>query len=440
MMPLLYFATALAALAQQPAKLFPYDYAQRDLANGLRVIVVPTDFPNVVALQIVVQTGSRNEIEPGKSGFAHLFEHVMFRGTKNITPEQYEGFLKKMGAASNASTWDDRTNYHTTFSREDLELTLRIEADRFQNLSFPEDVFRTETLAVLGEYNKSAAEPGEKLIETLYDTAFDRHTYKHTTIGFLKDIEDMPNQYEYSRTFFERWYRPEFTTLILVGDVKANESLALVEKYWAGWKSGAYKAPAIPVEPAHAAPRTAHVDWPSQTLPWLAVAFHGAAYADDKPDSAALDLIAHLGFSPNSELYNKLVIADQTVDRLDVDAFDHADPHLFTVMARVKRQADVPAVRARILAAFESFTETLVPAGKLEAVKNHLRYRFALSLNDSESIAHSLMHYISLRRTPETINRLFDRYGALTAEDVRNAARRYFTANERVVVTLSGKP
>ncbi len=430
---------ALTAAFAQEAKMFPYPYTQHDFPNGLRVIVVPTDYPNVAALQIVVRTGSRNEIEPGKSGFAHLFEHLMFRGTRNTTPEQYENALKKMGAASNASTWDDRTNYHTTFSKEDLDLILRLEADRFQNLAFPEDVFRTETLAVLGEYNKSAAEPTEKLIEVLYDTAFDNHTYKHTTIGFLKDIQDMPNQYAYSKTFLERWYRPEFTTLILVGDLDVKQSLALVEKHWGGWKPGGYKPPSIPVEPAHAAPRQNHVEWPTETLPWLAVSFHGAAYADDRADSAALVLIANLGFSPNSELYNQLVIVEQTVDTLMIDNFDHVDPHLFTVMARVKKEADVPKVQQQILAAFQGFVDTPVAGDKLEAVKKHLRYSFALTLNNSEAIADSLMHYVSLRRTPETIDRLFDRYAGLTAEDVRSAARKYFTPAERTIVTLTGK-
>ena len=102
------------------SKIFPYNYAQEDLSNGLRLITIPTDYPNIVALFIVVSTGSRNEIEPGKSGFAHLFEHLMFRGTKEYPPEKYQGELKNAGAASNAFTTDDFTAYHTTFSKEDL--------------------------------------------------------------------------------------------------------------------------------------------------------------------------------------------------------------------------------------------------------------------------------------------------------------------------------
>ncbi|MCL5746337.1 MAG: insulinase family protein, partial [Acidobacteria bacterium] len=120
---------AAAAQAAAPRKAFPYSYDQHDFPNGLRLITVPTDYPNVVALYIVVQTGSRNEVEPGKTGFAHLFEHIMFRGTKAYPPEKYEAVLKQAGAASNASTSDDLTVYHATFSKEDFETILSMEAD-----------------------------------------------------------------------------------------------------------------------------------------------------------------------------------------------------------------------------------------------------------------------------------------------------------------------
>src|SRR5437764_2804598 len=195
-------------------RLFPYNYAIDDLDNGLRLVTVPTDFPNMVALYIVVQTGSRNEVEPGKSGYAHLFEHLMFRGSENYTSDQRDLILKKAGAESNASTNSDRTTYYDTFSKEDLDPVMKLEADRFQRLKYPEPAYKTESLAVLGEYNKNSAEPTEKLDEVLHDTAFTKHTYKHTTMGFLKDIQDMPNQFSYSLQFYDRFYRPEYTTII----------------------------------------------------------------------------------------------------------------------------------------------------------------------------------------------------------------------------------
>ena len=201
------------------------------------------------------------------------------------------------------------------FSKEDLEQILAMEADRFQNLKYSEAVFKTETLAVLGEYNKNSANPTSKLYEVLRDTAFDRHTYKHTTMGFLKDIQDMPNQYDYSLQFFDRYYRPEYATILVVGDVTRERVRPLVDKYWGNWKRGAYK-PAVPSEPAQKGPRTNQVAWPTFTLPWVVVAYRGPAYTDTESDMAALDVLAALGFSQNSDLYQKLVIQQQTVDTL----------------------------------------------------------------------------------------------------------------------------
>src|ERR1051325_4873956 len=122
------------------SKIFPYKYSIDDLPNGLRVITIPTDYPHIVALYIVVSTGSRNEGEAGKSGFAHLFEHLMFRGAEKVYPEKYNEMLKGAGADTNAYTSADRTVYHTVFSKEDLEQIMMLEADRFQNLKVPEDL------------------------------------------------------------------------------------------------------------------------------------------------------------------------------------------------------------------------------------------------------------------------------------------------------------
>ncbi|HZD52716.1 MAG TPA: insulinase family protein, partial [Woeseiaceae bacterium] len=155
------------------SRIFDIPYLMRDLENGLRVIVVRADYPDIVSMQVPVQTGSRNEVEPGKSGFAHFFEHMMFRGTKAYPPEIYGAILKKMGADQNAYTTDDYTNYHVTFTKPDLEKMLEIEADRFRNLSYSEPVFRTEALAVKGEYLKNYSDPTSKAYERIRDLGFD---------------------------------------------------------------------------------------------------------------------------------------------------------------------------------------------------------------------------------------------------------------------------
>jgi zinc protease len=415
---------------------FPYRYTIDDLPNALRLVTVPTDNPNLIALYIVVQTGSRNEVESGKSGYAHFFEHLMFRGSEHFTAEQRDALLKRAGASVNAYTADDRTVYHTLFSKPDLEEIMRLEADRFEHLQYSPDVCRTESRAVLGEYNKNSANPMEKLEEALRNTAFDRHTYKHTTMGFLKDIEDMPNQYEYSRSFYQRYYRPEYTTILLVGDVTHDRALALTQKFFSDWKRGEY-SPVIPVEPPQPKARQEHLDWPSPTLTYLVVAFHGPAYSDEKPDKAALDLLLPIAFGENSELYQRLVLKEQKVDTLSASFDDLVDPELFGVHARIKDPKDADDVRDQILATFQRFTKETISQSKLDQTRSHLRYGTALSWDSSEAIANFLATYVGLRRTPDTVDKLFALYERITPDDIRAMAAKYFIDSNRTIVTLS---
>jgi len=425
----------VAANAQ--VKTFPFAYTQQDLPNGLRLVTIPTDSPNLVTIYIVVQTGSRNEVEPGKTGFAHLFEHMMFRGTAKYPPEKYNQILQRAGAASNAFTSDDLTAFYTTFSKEDLAQILAMEADRFETLKYTPENFKTETGAVLGEYNKNSSDPEEKLDEVLHDTAFDLHTYKHTTMGFLKDVQDMPNQYDYSLKFFDRYYRPEYTTIVVAGDVDPKKVRTLVDRYWGNWKRGNYH-PDIPVEPAQNGPRENKIDWPSPTLPLIDIAFHGPAYSDSDKDWAALDALATLAFGRNSDLYEKLVVREQKVDSLFANMSQSVDPNLFEVEARIKKAEDLPYVRTQILETIKKFQDDLVPAEKLSAVQSRERYGFTMQLDNSQSVAAAVTRYVALRRTPDTIDKLYALYSKLTPEDIRAAARKFFTGNNRTIVTLTG--
>jgi zinc protease len=399
---------------------------------------VPTDYPNMVALYTVVRAGSRDEVEAGKSGYAHLFEHLMFRGSENYTPEQRDALLKRAGADSNASTNQDRTTYYVVFSKEDLEDVLKAEADRFQRLKYTEPAYKTESLAVLGEYNKNSSAPTQRLDEALYETAFTRHTYTHTTMGYLKDVQDMPNEYAYSLDFYKRFYRPEYVTVVIVGDVTRARALELTTKYFGGWARGNY-VPSIPAEPPQTEARTAHVDWPSPTLPWLAVAFKGPAYSDEVKDKAALDLLSEIAFGRNSDLYRRLVLEQQKVDQLNVDFGNHPDPELFAAFARIKKQEDVEDVREQVLETFARFTREQVDQSKLDATRSRMRYGFALRMNSSPAIAAALAPYILLRRTPDTIDKLFALYQQITSQDIQMTAAKYFTDSHRTIVTLDSK-
>lgn len=417
--------------------IIPFPHLERTLANGLRVITVNTGFPHLVSLQIPVQTGSRNEVEPGKSGFAHFFEHMMFRGTKRFPPEAYQAILTRTGARQNAYTTDDYTNYHITCAAEDLETVLDLEADRFMNLEYSEADFRTEAMAILGEYNKSASDPLNKLLEVQREAAFTTHTYKHTTMGFLRDIEDMPNQYAYSRTFFERWYRPEYTTVIVAGDIDLEDAMAMVERYWGAWQPGSAAPVTIPQEPPQRAPVLAHVPWPAPTLPWVTVGFHGPAFSATSPEFAAFDVLLDLHFGETSDLYRRLVEQEQKVDQLFPYLPSGQDPALATVMARVKDPADCAAIRDAIAAEFAAARTTPVDAGRLADAKANARYAFARTLDNSDAVAATLARYVRFDRSFNTLNDLFRTYDGLTVDDLTAAARTFIRDENVVLATLA---
>jgi len=422
--------------SDQDNKIFPYKYQMKDLPNGLRVIVVPTDYPNLVSIQIPVQTGSRNEIEDGRSGFAHFFEHMMFRGTEKYPADVYNEILKNAGADQNAYTTDDYTNYHITFSKEDLETVIKLEGDRFQNLKFSVEDFKTEARAVLGEYNKNYANPIQKLIEVQRNGAFQKHTYKHTTMGFIKDIENMPEMYDYSLTFFDRFYRPEYVTVILVGDVEADNVFSLVEKYWGAWERGNYSAD-IPVEPEPSGPLYEHIGWEAPTLPWLTVAFHGPAASETETDMAAMDLIGDIGFSSSSPLYQKLVVKEQKLQALFAYFPDNKDPYLLTVGAMLKNPADAWYVRDEIQKELANLRSELISEKRLGEIQSNKKYSFAAGMNSSDSIGSALARFVQRNRDPETINRAYALYDKVTPKVLQDAANRYFTDKRMIVNTLS---
>jgi zinc protease len=424
--PSISHAEAAAVPASGSDKVFDLPWQARELPNGLKVIVVKTDFPDIVSLQIPVQTGSRNEIEPGKTGFAHFFEHMMFRGTDNITQEEYNEALKRAGASINAYTTDDFTNYHINFTKADLEVVLALEADRFMNLSYPEDVFRTEALAVKGEYIKNSANPISKLFEQVRAVHYREHTYRHTTMGFLDDIIEMPEQYEYSKVFFDRWYRPEKAAIVLVGDLEFEPTFALVEQYFSGWERGSHTVE-IPVEPPGAGPTSIYVPLDTPTQPWITVAFRGPAFDPADADTAAMQLIAQHYFSDSSDLYRKLVLEQQVVDQLFAFMPMNRDPGLFWVFARISDSAAATGVRDEILATFaRARVETLSP-DRLERIKDRMRYGFLAGLDNSPDIGAALARYVQYERSVETLNEAYASYARVTPADLSAAANRHFT-------------
>ncbi|MBX6314064.1 MAG: insulinase family protein [Isosphaeraceae bacterium] len=427
-----------SAEPKQSKDIFPYPIQKTVLDNGLTVLSVPYDSPGIIAYYTVVRAGSRNEVEKGLSGFAHFFEHMMFRGTEKYPQEKYNDVLKTLGANSNAFTTDDWTCYHLTVPASALPKIVELESDRFQNLKYDEPAFQKEARAVLGEYNKSASSPLLLLDETMQNTAYTTHTYKHTTIGFLADIKDMPNQYAYSKTFFDRWYRPENCAVVVAGDVDHNTLVSLVRKFYGGWKRGQATVE-IPREPEQTEERTAELSWPTPTLPTLYIGYHIPAADPKNPDTAALGALAQAVFGETSPLYKALVLDEQKVVALLAAPDERRDPSLFTILARLRSPGDLPEVRKRIEAALADAAQKPLETQRLEAIKSHMRYGFANSLQSADAVALAVSRAIAINGRAEAINELYAAYDRLTPADLQRVAQRYFAPTNRTVVTLTSE-
>ncbi len=433
-------AAAAFALGQNPAHakdVFPYPSTVRSLDNGLKVVLVPFDSPGIVAYYTIVRAGSRNEVEAGKSGFAHFFEHMMFRGTERFSTEQYNAVFRELGSDANAYTSDDVTVYHALFGKNGIERVIDLESDRFMNLKYSESDFKQESKAVLGEYNKNYSDPENKLYEKVRETSFAAHTYKHTTMGFLADIKDMPNQYPYSLEFFRRYYTPSNCTVLVVGDIDVESTFKMIQKYYGPWKVPPYQ-PTIPVEPEQTAAKHDKIAWDGATLPQVAVAFKVPAFDAKSRDSAALDILFDLVFGETSPLYQELVIREQKVEELYAYGPFRRDPGVVIVFTKIKDVSGIDDVRERIYQAVETAARNPVDAERLTATKSNIRYSFAMSLDTAQSVAGHLTRFIGLTGEPSTINDMYRRYDEVTADDVKRVAATYLTRARSTEVTLIG--
>ena len=421
--------------AVKAGNILPNPIHQQQLANGLNVVTVPFESPGVVSFYLVVRVGSRNEVEQGVTGFAHFFEHMMFRGTDKYPKEEYTAVLKSIGASANANTSNDRTVYHMTGNAAKLDIMFELEADRFKNLNYPVQDFKVEAGAVKGEYTKNYASPYQQLTEGMRNVAFDRHTYKHTTMGFFADIVDMPNQYDYSIEFINRYYRPEYTTIVVVGDVTQEKVNSLAEKCFGDWEKGTYVSK-VANEPEQNGTRFYHLQNGS-IPPFLTMNYKGPAFNDNEIDMPALDVISAILFSQTSDLFKKLVIEEQKARFIGGGAFDSRDPYLFTIQASVVDKKDLQYIKDEVAKAIDNVISNGVDEQLLADTKSNLKYSFAMRIDNPDQVASTLCHYISLTGDPEAINRVYEMYEKVSIDDVKTIANKYFDPAALTIATIS---
>jgi zinc protease len=423
--------------AAKAGGMFPYKTHVEKLDNGLQVVLVPMSSHGLVAYWSIVRTGARDEYEPGHTGFAHFFEHMMFRGTEKYPAAKYGEITTKMGSDDNAFTSDDLTAYHLSVTSEDLEQVMEIESDRFMNLSYSKSQFQTEAGAVYGEYRKNRTSPFFTIYEAVHKEAFDAHTYGHTAMGYEEDIERMPEMFDYSRSFFSRYYRPENVVLLIVGDVQVEPTMQLVRKYYAGWKPG-YVAPQVPVEPPQTREKRIEVPYEGKSLPLVMLSYKNDRFDPKDRMMIASMVLADLAFGETSDLHKKLVLDEQVVEFIEAESNLNRDPSLFDIVTRVKDPAKVDYVIGEIDRTVAAFQATPPEKQRVADVKSRAKYQFLMNLETPSAVAQSCARIIALTGGIGAVDQMYTTLDTVTPKDVQAAAANYLQKNRRTVAVLRG--
>ncbi len=436
-------ALTLALLSPTAAPTFPYERFEKRLDNGLRIVVVPTGHSGFFAMYEVVGTGSRDEVEAGYSGFAHFFEHMMFRGTRRFPADQRTALLARLGVDESGYTTDDFTAYSLQGPGGSLDEIFALEADRFQNLEYSEDDFKTESRAVLGEYNKNFANPDQKAFEVLSDLAFDTHTYKHTTMGFLNDIVAMPKAFAYSTSFFKRFYTPDNVIIIIAGDVDVADVQRQAAAAFAGWQGTRSKSTLVD-EAALTRERRTSVPWANETQARLHVAWRVPSSVRDPKQAALGLLLQHYLFSESSDLVKGLVLGDPSTDqgtplaeRVSCGWDFHQDASLFPIGIRVKAGAAVDDVLARVQGHLDNVAAGKINDRRFADVQSHLRYSLLMNLTSADTIASTLAWYAGPAMDVGFVDAVYASLAKLGPADLQAFVKTHFGAQQRAVVELT---
>jgi len=381
---------------------------------------------------------SKNE-KPSKTEFAHLFEHLMFKGSKNVQPEAHTSMVSAVGGQSNAYTTDDETVFWETVPAQYLPLILWLEADRMATLRIDKDTFTNERDVVKEERRMRVDnQPYGRLNEIIYDQAFKVHPYKHATIGSMADLEAA--SVDDVRDFYRTYYVPSNATLALVGDFDSTQAVQMVNQYLGRVPKAEREVPRdIPKEPPQTEEKrvTLQAPWP---LPAVVVAYH-ITY-DGNPDSYPLHIAAKvLSDGQTSRLQQKLIYEKQ----MAVAAFGNAnlieDPNLFYAVAIVQPGHTPQEVGNALMAEMDRLKTEPITDHELQRSKNQFARDYIIGRESNQQKASHLAHAIVIHRDVKTADAEFDIFQNITVADVQRVARTYFKPENRLVLTLmpSGK-
>ena len=414
------------------------DIQKTVLDNGLTVLTCEDHSVPTVSYQTFMNVGSRDEVKPGITGLAHVFEHMMFRGTEKYP--DYDQALGNFGPETNAYTGEDATVYFVNVKGEYLEKVIEVEADRIRNLIFTDQTFRTELGPVKEERRMGVVEdPDGFLWSEFTQIAYQKHTYHHPVIGYEEDLEkniQVEDGLEFKRTF----YSPGYATIVVAGNFDTPRVLEWIKKYYGDWQKQPPPGLFVPPEPPQKEERKKEYTWKDSLItPRLIIGYHGPRFDITSDDFCVLKLIAEILFLKSGRLTKKLYTDLQMVDYIYGDMNENKDPGMFTISTNLKKGKSVQEVKKIVFEEIEKLRKERVSEKELTKAKNSVKASMFYRLNRPFSVASMIGHYHLIAGDYNLLFQAEERFDSITPEIIQQVAKKILVPTNRTVLSLVPK-
>jgi zinc protease len=425
---------AAAAKGKKPAAAM-LEVKQWTLGNGLKVVFVPEHKAPVVTVQMFYHVGSKDEPD-GKRGMAHMFEHMMFKGSQHVPPEEHARFIASLGGSYNANTEDDRIMTYNNVPPTALDFTVKLEAERMRGLLLTQKTIDSEREVVKEELRHQEQNPVFQALKMELATAYTKHPYQMLAAGERKFLDTVT--VEDCRKFYDKYFRPNNATLVVAGDTDEAAVKGAVDKYFAPLEKGPPVTRDLAVEPAQTEERDKTLTLQVQ-LPVVIAGYHiPAGTSEDQYPLAVLNLILSGGES--ARLNQRLVRKDHSAVAALAFTFKHEDPGLFMVLALYLPGSDVANIKAALDDEIKKVATEKVTDAELKKAKNQLAAQTVYRRERVEDLASSIGQAWIVDHDPMHPFVADAKYDAVTADDVLRVAKKYLVPGNRSLVTLLPAP
>jgi len=432
---LLCFVFSSFPLSGEDINVFPFPRESYRLDNGMEVVLIKYGNDGLMMDLLVVDVGVRFEKKPDEIEYTHLLEHLMFRGSQNYNMEEAYDIYTRYGIYDQGFTASDFTCYYRIFPQEAFSDLSKIMADKFIDLSFTDEEYKAETGAVLGEYLGEYQTPWSMLTSKLYQTAYTVHPYRDVE-EHLEVLRKMPENREAVMNLYNNYYKSNNCRLVVAGDFDTEKVKKIIEESYGVLKPGK-DLPDVPQEPLQEEERSAQIIYPGKTSPYIFIAYKLPSYDLNNIETQSVDLIKEMYFSEGCPLYNRLVYEEKLATSIYFPRYYFTeDPGLFPVVLNLKNESDIERVKEIFFEEVEKIRQELCSGEKLKETKEKTLYKKLTGLDSLEKIGFTFMNSYFLSHDPEGIDKYYENYLKVTPEDLQATAKKYFSENNRTVITL----